>query len=86
MVEKLKDMIDLLCIATGKKINLAKSMISLWGINEVGKKKVIVQMFPYNLVDLDASLKYLGFQLKPNLYKICDWQWLIAKVEKKLNT
>jgi hypothetical protein len=28
----------------------------------------------------------LGFYLKPNLYKKCDWQWLIAKVEKKLNT
>jgi hypothetical protein len=37
------------------------------------------------VIDLDQGLKYLGFHLKPNLYKKGDWQWLIAKVEKKIN-
>jgi hypothetical protein len=38
------------------------------------------------MTDLEQGLKYLGFFLKPNQYKKCDWQWLIAKVEKKINT
>jgi len=57
----------------------------LWGISEQ-EKNYITPIFPYQLVDIDVWLKYLGFHLTPNLYKKCDWQWLIAKVEKKLNT
>eukprot|EP00253_Pinus_taeda_P036677 PITA_36677 len=30
------------------------------------------------------GIKYLGFRLKPNGYRIVDWLWLIAKVEKRL--
>jgi hypothetical protein len=71
MVEKLKDMIELLCMFMGMKINLVKSMISIRGINEA-IKNFIIQMFPYNLVDIDAKLKYPRFQIKRNMYKICD--------------
>ena len=28
--------------------------------------------------------KYLGFFLKPNGYRICDWLWLIQKMEKRI--
>jgi hypothetical protein len=47
-------------------INLEKSMIFLWGITKQ-EKNYITQIFPYQLVDLDLGLKYLGFHLKPNL-------------------
>ena len=60
-------------------------MISFWGISEM-ENIFITQLFPYNMIELDIGLKYLGFQLKENMYKKCDWQWLIEKVEKKLNT
>jgi hypothetical protein len=53
---------------TGMKINIAKSTISFWGLSERGKN-IITQMFPYNVVELDVGLKYLGFQLKDNMYK-----------------
>jgi hypothetical protein len=82
IIENLKDLIDLFYIVTFMKMNLSKTTISLWGINEA-VQIFIVQMFPYNLVDVDTCLKYIRFKLKPNLYKIYDWQWLIAKVEKK---
>jgi hypothetical protein len=38
------------------------------------------------VVEIDARLKYLGFELKTNMYKKGDWKWLISKVERKLNT
>jgi hypothetical protein len=85
VVENLKNIIELFCMAIRMKINLAKSMISLWGIPKMVKNHII-QLFPYNLVDLDVGLKYLGFQLKINLYKTSDWQWLIGNCGEKMNT
>jgi hypothetical protein len=35
---------------------------------------------------IEDDLKYLGFHLKENLYMKGDWQWLIAKIERNLNT
>ena len=43
------------------------------------------QIFPYNLTRFEDGLKYLGFFLKPMNYKIVDWNWLITKIEKRLN-
>ena len=39
---------------------------------------------PFQVGGLDVSLKYLGFQLKPNAYQKGDWMWLIAKIEKRI--
>ena len=36
------------------------------------------------MLELEAGLKYLGFQLKPNDYRKKDCTWLISKLEKKL--
>jgi hypothetical protein len=33
---------------------------------------------------LDQRMKYLGFFLKPNDYRVNDWHWLLQKVEKKI--
>jgi hypothetical protein len=41
-------------------------------------------LFPFELVDFDKGIKYLGFHLKPNCYKKVDWEWLIGKLEKRL--
>jgi hypothetical protein len=30
-------------------------------------------------------MKYLGFCLKPNGYRLVDWNWLIEKVDKRIN-
>jgi hypothetical protein len=29
-------------------------------------------------------MKYLGFYLKPNNYRVADWKWMIQKVEKRI--
>jgi hypothetical protein len=32
------------------------------------------------------GFKYLGDYIKAEYYKTTDWDWLVAKVEKKLDT
>jgi hypothetical protein len=67
-LKKLKEIVDLFYIAMRMIINIAKSTISLWGISEM-EINFITYMFPYNMVELETGMKYLGFQLKANLYK-----------------
>lgn len=43
------------------------------------------QQIPFNLIRFEDDLKYLGFHLNLVNYKITDWTWLIAKIEKRLN-
>lgn len=43
------------------------------------------QRFPFTIQKIEDGLKYLGYRLKPHGYKIADWTWLTAKVEKRLN-
>jgi hypothetical protein len=38
--------------------------------------------FPYQHLDLNDGLKYLGFTLKPNCYGKENWWWLVSKIEK----
>jgi hypothetical protein len=65
-------------------INLDKSTLSMWDILK-HEHEYFSQLFPYQVIDMDQGLKYLGFHLKPNLYKKGDWKWLVVKVEKKIN-
>lgn len=41
--------------------------------------------FHFTQIDLEEGLKYLGYKLKLIGYKIVNWTWLIAKLEKRLN-
>jgi len=41
--------------------------------------------FPFRNLAFDDGLKYLGFRLKHNTYKIIDWSWLVAKIENRIN-
>jgi hypothetical protein len=41
-------------------------------------------IFPYNFTHIFSGLKYLGYFLKEDSYKLADWNWLIAKFEKKI--
>lgn len=41
--------------------------------------------FHFTKLEMVEGLKYLGYKLKPNGYKIANWTWLIAKLEKRLS-
>lgn len=44
------------------------------------------QRFSFKQLEFEEELKYIGFRLKPNNYKITEWSWLIAKIESRLKT
>ena len=64
-------------------INNGKSTITSFGCSQ-HELIFTAQRFPFTSLNLEDGLKYLGFRLKPNGYRIADWTWLIAKVEKCL--
>jgi len=80
----LKEVLDLYYTATGMEINLEKSTLSFYEVSEEDCR-VLSYLFPYQQIDFNLGLKYLGFVLKPNAYGIKDWSWLIEKVEKRLS-
>jgi hypothetical protein len=51
---------------------------------EVDEIHYITSKLPFQVLELDVGLKYLGFQLNPNDYKKTNWMSLIAKLEKRL--
>lgn len=65
-------------------INDSKSTLTAFGCTQ-HEIVFTTQCFPFTLHKLKYGLKYLGFRLKPFGYKIVDWTWLIAKVEKHLH-
>ena len=65
------------------KINDNKSTITTVGCS-IHETAFAIQRFPFNSLNLSDGIKYLGFRLKPLGYRISDWTWLIAKVQKRL--
>jgi hypothetical protein len=62
-------------------INLNNSIISMCGITEQ-EQGYFSHLFPYQEIELDEGLDYLGFHLKPNLYYKGDC-WLQSGKETK---
>lgn len=46
--------------------------------------RYIVSRLPFQLWELNAGLKYLGFYLKSNDYRKLDWLFLLEKLEKRI--
>lgn len=64
--------------------NSAKSIFTFYSCHP-NEQHFASQHFAFVQNDLDAGLRYLGFQLEPNGYRIADWAWLIAKLEGCIN-
>ena len=44
----------------------------------------IIGLFPFIVESLDQRFKNLCYHLKPNYYKIEDWNWLLQKVDRRI--
>ena len=71
--------------AIGMTCNNTKSTITTLGCTP-HEIHFVLQWFPFCSMIFEEGLKYLGFHLKPSNYKIVDWTWLIANIDKRLNT
>jgi hypothetical protein len=72
------------CKASGMEINCQKSCFLVHNIDDRTKSR-LMDLFDIPMIDLEQGMKYLGFFINPNAYRINDWLWLIQKVEKKLS-
>lgn len=70
--------------ATGMLINDGKSTLTVKTCSH-HKINYALDKFLFTKLELVEGLKYLGYKLKPNGYKIADWTSLITKLEKRLS-
>eukprot|EP00253_Pinus_taeda_P008879 PITA_08879 len=82
-LKEFKCIFDLFLKATGMKINSGKSQVCFADF-ERGERNRLINLFPFPIQSLEVPFKYLGFWLKPVVYKKEDWNWLIAKIESRI--
>ena len=59
-----------------------------YGFLRCGVTKVFTStknLFPFKSNSIDNNFKYLGHFLKPENYLTKDWNWLVKKVEIRIN-
>jgi hypothetical protein len=66
------------------EVNFHKSVFLAQNIKSSLKQRLILE-FIISFNNLEEGMKYLGFCLKPNGYRIVDWNWFIEKVVKRIN-
>jgi hypothetical protein len=79
----LKTILSNFCTATGMAINFHKSIFLVQNIDP-NLKHNLYSFFNIKTETLEQGMKYLGFSLKPNNYRVNDWMWLIKKIDKKI--
>jgi hypothetical protein len=78
-----KHILETFCLATGMEINDNKSLILC---NELFPEVEahILHQYSFHSKPLDNGLKYLGYHLKPNDYRVVEWMWLFRKIEARI--
>ena len=64
----LSDILKVFSKATGMEINFGKSTLTTHLLS-VEERQEVLNFFPFNTGSLDGGLKYLGFYLKPIVYR-----------------
>jgi hypothetical protein len=80
----IKHILDLFCLVIGMDINTEKSLI-LCNCLYLEVEVHIGWLFVLCMDSIDNGLKYLGYQLKPNDYRVVDWLWLVKKIKERIN-
>ena len=80
----LYEILLIFCKASGMKINDNKSSLYYSCLEEF-EVISLQNIFTFPVDSIGQGMKYLGFHLKPCRYLLKDWDWLIIKVEKRIN-
>lgn len=80
---QLSDIIKLFCSASGMELSFNKSSFMFHNMEENVLHHISI-IFPYGMSPIENGFKYLGFYIKPNLYRISDWYWLVNRYEKRI--
>jgi len=82
--EKIQNIRLVFCRASGLVINVQKFVFLHSGVS-LETLQSLKYLFLYSYKELTIGFKYLGCLLKPNSYKLEDWQWLFDKFETRIN-
>jgi hypothetical protein len=80
--KEINEILKIFCSATGLLINWEKSSFYFANLQQQYLEQ-LKGIFPYSFSHLSYDLNYLGYFLKADSYKLADWNWLLAKIEKK---
>jgi hypothetical protein len=72
----LKQLLSIFCQASGMEINYQKPCF-LYNNIEVELLVRLDEIFGIPIANIDHGMKYLGFLLKPNDYRVSDWTWIL---------
>ena len=79
----LYDVLHFFCNAYRMVINEDKSSF-YYSVLDESELITLHNIFSFSIVNIESGMKYLGFHLKPCRYLMKYWDWLIAKVEKRI--
>jgi hypothetical protein len=77
----IKEVLALFCVATGMQINMDKSNMLHYSLNDGVLTQLDVKL-PFSQKYIDVGLTYLGFEfeMKPCSYLIENWMWILKKI------
>jgi hypothetical protein len=61
-------------------INENKSALFTFSLDDTHNTRM-ERIFPFQHLDINEGVKYLGFTLKPNNYGKVDWGWILTRIE-----
>jgi hypothetical protein len=82
---EINTILNYFCRASGLQINETKSTFHHSGLSEVDIESYR-NIFPFCFLEISQGLRYLGYFLKPDCYKVTDWHWILKKFEKRIST
>lgn len=71
--------------ASGLRINASKSSF-ICQCDDANLRYFISGFFPFAQNGLEEGIKYLGFKIKPCSYEAADWNWLVLRVSRRINS
>jgi hypothetical protein len=81
--KEINEILKIFCSAMSLSINWEKSSFHFANLHQQYLDQ-LKGIFPYSFSHLSFGLKYLGYFLKADSYKLADWNWLLAKIEKNI--
>jgi hypothetical protein len=75
--------ICLFCKASGLMVNQSKTIVHYAGLTDI-ELAPFKSVLPYTFSELSSGFKYLGYYLKTGAQKAEDWDWLVARITKKI--
>ena len=81
----IKDILEFFYKASSMAISDQKSTFLEYGLED-GFLNHLKDLFLYDVINLDSSIKYLCLYLKPNSYLKEDWCWPVRKLEKRITS